>query len=662
MRNKKPGTCRTCNTPVAVGAGEALPLAGGWTLFCAAHNPEAARVAQAAVLATVIRLRLDGGDVVVEPAARLNDGFDKYLDACRRGGARYAPARRAQVTTLAKVADVIAALKGVGFQVDAGPGLVAAVEQRAVTVAVDVAQAQGRAVEVNALLAQRGLALYPFQAVGIEWLASRSTALLADDMGLGKTIQALTAAPTGAPLLVICPAVAKGVWVREAKRFRPDLTPIALSGRGSFRWPQAGEMVVVNYDILPGAPAAEKGRPAVLPPELALAPKGTVVIADEAHALKSSSAQRTSRFRALAQAARATGGRTWLLTATPLLNRAPELWAMTAALGVSSDVWGGYNNYKSLWNARDGRFGVEWGHPTAAVATRLQSVMLRRMKTEVLTDLPAKTVRDLPVGGLSASAKKLCDKALAALERRGADLAKALASAEQTAEDGATFELMSAARAALALVKLDAALELVEGYEEAGEPVVVFSAHRAPIDALAARTGWAAITGETPADERTRIEEAFQAGQLKGVAATIKAGGVAITLTKACHAVFVDQEWTPALNIQAEDRIYRIGQSRGVLITRLVADHALDRRLAELLDEKAALVAGSVDAARRGAAEHVAVTAPVLDAAALAAETAAIAAAVQAASTATAALVVTLGEPDTAATGLVVAVGAECPF
>jgi hypothetical protein len=133
--------------------------------------------------------------------------------------------------------------------------------------------------------------------------------------------------------------------------------------------------------------------------------------------------------------------------------------------------------------------------------------------------------------------------------------------------------------------------------EDANEPIVVFSVHRAPIDHLGTRDGWATITGDTPAAARTEIEARFQRGELRGVAATIQAGGVAITLTRAHRAVFVDQDWTPALNAQAEDRICRIGQDRGVIITRIIADHALDRRIAQVLATKIEIIEGSVDAA-----------------------------------------------------------------
>lgn len=206
-----------------------------------------------------------------------------------------------------------------------------------------------------------------------------------------------------------------------------------------------------------------------------------------------------------------------------------------------------------------------------------------------MPELPKKTVQIWPVE-LSASLKKQCDAALEKIG--GAD------ELEKLITKGASFNDLARIRAALATAKMPAMLELIEELEEQDEPVVVFSAHRAPIDHLAQRKGWAVITGDTSPEERTAIEDRFQAGELRGVGATIKAGGVAITLTRACRAIFVDLDWTPGLNQQAEDRICRIGQKRPVLITVLTAEHPLDERVSELLEEKVGIIDASVNAAR----------------------------------------------------------------
>jgi SWI/SNF-related matrix-associated actin-dependent regulator of chromatin subfamily A-like protein 1 len=708
MRNNYPGRCNTCQTHVPAQQGEARRIDGRWVVFCAAHGATPATQAAQAVLALVIRVWLSAGRVLCAPVSRLNGSFEKYLAATRAAGAGYSKANNAQICDVVQAAALIEALRGAGFAVDVAPDLITTLQARATQAASDVGAARGRAAEINELLRARGLALRPFQAIGTEWLAPREKALLGDDMGLGKTIQALAAAPVGAPLVVVCPAVAKGVWVREAKRFRPDLMPVAFSGRGTFRWPVAGEMAIVNYDILPhvedpttiktkrepilGRVALERkltqplrfgetlwtrvveavqaeqawwkaftqvweriGLRAHGDQVLATVPAGCVVIADEAHTLKSSKTSRTARFRSLSKAARGRGGRCWLLTATPILNRAAELWALLQAMDGARETFGSFENYKRLWNAEDGRYGIEWGTPSPEVAARMKGMMLRRIKREVLTELPEKTIRTIEVNGLSPSTVKLCDQALAALESMGVDFAKAVALAAETKNMTPAFETISRARAALATAKLAAAIELADAYEDAGEPVVMFSCTVAVAETLGKREGWAVITGATDPKVRTQIEDAFQAGNLKGVACTIKAGGVAITLTRAANSVFVDEEWTPALNEQAQDRVYRMGQSRGVVITRLVASHALDRRVAELNEQKNEIIEGAINAARIGATEVPATVNYTVDATALAADAAKIAAA-QAAVAAPAPAV------DEVDDGIEIAVAKECPF
>jgi NADH dehydrogenase/NADH:ubiquinone oxidoreductase subunit G len=237
------------------------------------------------------------------------------------------------------------------------------------------------------------------------------------------------------------------------------------------------------------------------------------------------------------------------------------------------------------------------------------------MRAAVLPQLPEKTRRTLTVE-IDGATRRACDKLLATLAKAGIDLADAEALAKIHA-NGVAFTQMSAVRAALATAKIGPLVELVESFEEQDEPLVVFSAHRDPIDLLGKREGWAVVTGDTPNAERNAIEESFQRGELKGIAATIQAGGTAITLTRAAQSVFVDRAWTPALNDQAEDRIYRIGQTRGCVITTLVADHALDERVTELLGEKSRIIDASVVAA---AVVTVPAAAPAVDFDALAAE------------------------------------------
>ena len=138
-------------------------------------------------------------------------------------------------------------------------------------------------------------------------------------------------------------------------------------------------------------------------------------------------------------------------------------------------------------------------------------------------------------------------------------------------------------------------LEYIEEQEEQGVPLVVFSSHLAPLDELLGRPGWAVISGDTKLEKRQEIVDAFQAGHLKGIALTIRAGGVGLTLTHAWKVLFVDLDWVPGWNSQAEDRVCRIGQtSNKVEIVRMVNDHPLTLHILNILVEKTRLIENAV--------------------------------------------------------------------
>ena len=228
-----------------------------------------------------VRITRLNGHVAIEPANRLgSEKFAAYRAAIE--GAKFNAADRCNEAPVALVPSIAARLKAAGFVVDLDDAARAAIESARAATTVAVQAAASRADTINRALEASGLALFPFQREGVAWLAGRSAALLADPMGLGKTVQTLCAMPDGAPVLVVAPAVAKGVWKREAARFRPDIRVTVLSGRGSFRWPTAGEMVVVNFDILPAV--VEDGKGFKLDATIPAPPAGCVLVVDEAHA------------------------------------------------------------------------------------------------------------------------------------------------------------------------------------------------------------------------------------------------------------------------------------------------------------------------------------------------------------------------------------------
>ncbi len=614
MRNRYAGTCSVCRAHVAPEQGDYDPTTRAIRcLPCAGVRADARPMIKV--------VRVGQREVSFAPTGFLGgDLFGKFREAI--SGARFEPSNKTNVVPVAKALGMVSALQAHGFVVDLPNDLAATLQAQRSEQQSLIFTAGTRATEIDQKLRERGLALFPFQRIGIRWLAGRMGALLADEMGLGKTIQVIIALPERASAIVICAAVAKGVWAREIARWRPDLLPIVLEGKGSFRWPAAGEVIITNYDVLPFAP-----NPGLKPHQQPLTGEpleGAVLVGDEVHAIKSTKSQRTQNFRAIGERVRAKGGRVWMTTGTPLLNRPSELWCLLQSADIAREAFGSWSEFVRAFNGSPGDYGgIFWGTPRPEVVERLRRVTLRRMRTEVLPELPTKTYQQVPVD-LSKTDRKAIDKASryilslfpTAWDRVLSDddpfetsgskserlTAADVAHARElmSATESTSFEAISHGRKLLSRAKIPAMLDFVEDYEEQDEPLVVFSAHREPIDLLGTREGWAIITGDTPPSERTRIEDDFQAGRLKGIAGTIKAAGVAITLTRAHHVLFVDREFVPGLNDQAEDRVCRIGQTRGCVIHDLVAKHALDRILFEILGKKEAIIEHSVDAASVG--------------------------------------------------------------
>jgi SNF2 family DNA or RNA helicase len=438
----------------------------------------------------------------------------------------------------------------------------------------------------------RTSALYPYQQEGVSWLASRRSGLLADEMGLGKTVQILMALPEG-QTLIVCPAVAIGTWVREIRRWRPDLLPLVTS-RQRFEVGPSPYVTIVSYDSLPD----------VTPP------RELTLIADEAHAVKSPKAVRTKRFRMLAARVFGRWGRVWLATGTPLENKPTELWSLLQAGDLAREAFGSWETFVELfggtpkgtlgrWVEKDGKRsfepdpagtsgerGMEWTIASARVRPMLDKVMLRRRRVDVLPDLPTKTYARVDAA-LDEAATARCDAFVTEFLRDGESAQDLHARLSKPA----TFERVAEMLELLSAAKIPSMLETVASFEDAEEPLVVMSANRRPVEALRKRKGWGVVLGDDSAEARARTVERFQAGELRGIAGTIGALGTSVTLTRASKLLFVGRAWNPEKNRQAEDRVCRIGQDRGVTIYDLVSPHALDERLHEVLSEKDVLIA-----------------------------------------------------------------------
>lgn len=319
---------------------------------------------------------------------------------------------------------------------------------------------------------------------------------------------------------------------------------------------------------------------------------------------KGSKSQRSRKFRALSAAVLKGHGRVFALTGTPMIGRPAELWNVLRAARLELEAFDSWPRFVELFGGDKGRYGYEWAdEPDPEVPDRLRRVMLRRLRREVLPDLPEKSYREILVEELDADTRNICDDTVRILAEAGVELTESTTEADLR-NNPLAFGVISAARTALAAAKIPYLLSLVAQYEENEEPLVVFSDHRAPIDVLAKRPGWAAITGDVnDLEERADIAARFRDGIYKGIALTVGAGGTGLTLCggvqQAAQLVFVSRPWDPSTSDQCEDRLVRIGQTRGVLVTDLVADHKLDRRLWEIVRGKRRLIEATLGE-RRG--------------------------------------------------------------
>lgn len=423
-------------------------------------------------------------------------------------------------------------------------------------------------------LAEAYPGLYGHQQSGIAFLLSRRRAILADDMGLGKTRQAIIAmreaAPAG-PYLVICPAGVKLTWRREIAAIESDAAVAVLTTGND--WQAGARWTVVNYDLLGKVEDA-----------LLTTPWAAIVV-DEAHYIKNES-QRTTRVLRLLGVG---SGRqpvgdpevVYLLTGTPMANRPRDLFNLLKA--VRHPISKNFYTYAMRYCAAyDNGFGLDTRGASNLdeLAHLISGVMLRRTKDEAL-DLPPKTRSWQEVEIKSQKARQLEARAIAFFEERP------VTSGPRWTQ---FLGLLNSARHALAEAKVPATIEAVRERLEAGEKVVVFTNYSVVVEKLKGEFGAEAvtITGDTPAAARQAAADALQHDpSVRLLVGNLIAAGVGLTLTAATHVIFNDLDWVPANHWQAEDRIYRIGQTRPAFITYLVATETLDDFVAVVLEEKA---------------------------------------------------------------------------
>ncbi|MEU7470688.1 SNF2-related protein [Streptomyces sp. NPDC044984] len=447
--------------------------------------------------------------------------------------------------------------------------------------------------------------LRDYQRRGLNWLA-RTTSLglgccLADDMGLGKTVTLIalhlhrqTDPDSAGPTLVVCPTSLMGNWQREIERFAPG-TPVRRfhGARRALDDLADGEVVLTTY----GTMRLDASR-------LAGVPWG-MVVADEAQHVKNPYSSTARRLRSIGARARVA------LTGTPVENNLSELWAILD--WTTPGLLGRLGTFRRRYAD-----AVEGGRDPAAaerLARLVRPFLLRRRKSDpgIAPELPPKTETDHAVSltqEQTALYEAVVREAMAeiagagSMARRGL-IVKLLTGLKQICNHPAQF--LKEERPVLAgrsgkLELLDELLDTVLA-ERAG--VLVFTQYvrmaRLLERHLAARgVPTQFLHGGTPVAEREAMVRRFQDGEVPVFLLSLKAAGTGLNLTRAEHVVHYDRWWNPAVEAQATDRAYRIGQTRPVQVHRIIAEGTVEDRIAGLLERKRELadaVLGSGEAA-----------------------------------------------------------------
>ncbi|MEU0118626.1 DEAD/DEAH box helicase [Streptomyces bobili] len=435
--------------------------------------------------------------------------------------------------------------------------------------------------------------LRDYQLRGLAWLDLMTSlglgGCLADDMGLGKTVTLIALHLSRArpePTLVVCPASLLGNWQREINRFAPGVPVRRFHGADRSLDDLTGGFVLTTYGTMRSAATTLAGQP------------WGMVVADEAQHVKNPFSATAKALRTIPAPARVA------LTGTPVENNLSELWALLdwTTPGLLGPL--------KAFRARHAR-AVETGEDEEAVqrlARLVRPFLLRRKKSDpgIVPELPPKTETDHPVPLTREQAalyEAVVRESLHVIEtangiaRRGLVL-KLLGALKQICDhpalylkeqDPATGDALAVRSGKLALLD-----ELLDTLLAEDGSALVFTQYVGMARLIAAHLAGRAIPvdllhGGTPVPERERMVDRFQDGATPVLVLSLKAAGTGLNLTRAGHVVHFDRWWNPAVEEQATDRAYRIGQTQPVQVHRLITEGTVEDRIAEMLQVKRAL-------------------------------------------------------------------------
>lgn len=422
--------------------------------------------------------------------------------------------------------------------------------------------------------------LFTYQKEGAQFIRKfKGRAILADQMGLGKTIQALYwcyKMKKARPIVIVCPASLKYNWEREISKHCHMMSTVIEGQKPPTRKiiEYHHPFIIINYDILPYWLDHLKKQDI----------KG--VILDECHYIKNRSTKRYKAVKALCK------GKKYLicLSGTPLTNRPAELWPVLNL--VRPDIYPSFLKFafqycrprKLRWGwVYDGAINLKELHQTLR-----STCMIRRLKKDVLKELPAKARRviTIPLSNPKEYAKAERD-IIKWLAEKDLTKAKKAKKAKELAKLGYLKRLA-------AQLKVEACRKWIDNFlEQTDEKLVVIGVHHSIIDPLYENYYHKSVIvhGGVTGKKRMEAVDLFQKDpNVRLFFGNIQAAGTGLTLTAASKLVFLELDWIPANHSQAEDRIHRIGQTMPATIYYLISKGTIESHLCEIIRKKQEII------------------------------------------------------------------------
>ena len=470
------------------------------------------------------------------------------------------------------IEQIINKLKQFNVNMDALYAIKSKLEEQELRIQLEVQRRLERAVYESLLTP------YSHQKQAAEFLLYKKKAILADEMGGGKTLSAILAGNTiDEPKLIICPASLKLNWKKEVER--TGKTAEVVNGKKEHSG--NADFVIINFDILNKHFDSLKAF--------------KNIIVDEAHFAKAvnNSGKPASKRAELTLNLATEAENIWLLTGTPFTNKVKDLYNLLRAISHPLGEQKFFYFGKRYCNGNRNRFGWDFNGAsnTIELHEKLQEQMMRRLKEELL-ELPEKVRSFIPVTIKMAEYNKKLNEYLEA----------------RPATEAEHLVYLNAMKHILAIEKVKSTMEMAENLLEQEKKVVIFTNYTEVVNQLMEKFGEAAVkvTGEDSQDSKQKAIEKFQTDDKVNVfVGNMKAAGVGITLTVSKNVIFNDFDWVPANHTQAEDRIHRIGQQQGCNIYYMyVEDAAMDRILADVLEEKTKTMNQIIDGGKEGEREE----------------------------------------------------------